>query len=81
MVSALYSGAVHIVDLYHVKEKVGKFVKLHVQGKHMKEKWVEAVIERIESGAIEEALKLIELYCNKSNKDDDNNPYSYIEKR
>lgn len=81
MVSALFPGAVHIVDLYHVKEKVGKFAKLHVRGKHKKEKWVEAVNERIEAGAIEDALKLIEPYCNKSNKDDDTNLYSYIEKR
>ena len=81
MIEDLFPGSVHIVDLYHVKEKIGKFGKLHVRGRHKREEWIAKVNELVEAGDIESALKLIEPYCAANNKDDDTNLYAYIKKR
>ncbi len=81
MISELFPSSVHILDLYHVKERVAKFGKLHVRGKNRKRIWVSEVNELIENGNIDEALAKIEPYRDKKNKDDNTNLYAYISKR
>ena len=81
MIAELFPDAIHILDLCHVKERVAKFGKLHVRGTHKKETWIENVNELIENGKIDDALKKIEPYSDKKNKEDDTNLYGYINKR
>lgn len=81
LISELFPTAIHILDLYHVKERIAKFGKIHVRGKHRKAAWIESVNKLIEEGKIDEALEMIEPYSNKKNKDDDTNLYAYISKR
>lgn len=81
LISELFPTAIHILDLYHVKERVAKFGKVHVRGKHKKAAWIESVNTLIEDGKIDDALAMIAPYSDKKNKDDDTNLYSYISKR
>ena len=81
LISELFPTAIHIIDLYHVKERVAKFGKVHIRGKHKKAIWIEKVNKLIEEGQIDEALAMIEPYSSMKNKDDDTNLYAYICKR
>ena len=80
MISDLFPSAIHILDLYHVKERVYKFAKLHIHDDVQKNEWTKEVNELIENGKIDEALSKIEPYQDKS-IDDDTNLYNYIDKR
>ena len=81
LISELFPTAVHILDLYHVKERVAKFGNVHVRGKHKKSAWINEVNDLIENGKIDEALEKIKPYCDKKNKDDNTNLYNYIKNR
>ena len=80
MISELFPYAIHILDLYHVKERVCKFAKVHIKDEAQKSKWVSEVNGLIENGKIDEALSKIEPYRD-SNNEDDTNLYNYISKR
>ena len=80
MITDLFPSAIHILDLYHVKERVHKFAKLHFRDDEKKSQWAKEVNELIENGKIDEALLKIEPYQD-SNNDDDTNLYNYISKR
>lgn len=81
MISSLFPACEHIVDIFHVMEKVAKFARIHIHDEKERKIWVETVNGLIENGKIDEALKLIEPYCDENDKDDDTNLYAYISKR
>ena len=76
MISDLFPNAIHILDLYHVKERVYKFAKVHINDETQKSKWVNEVNGLIENGKIDDALSKIEPYQD-NNNDDDTNLYNY----
>ena len=80
MISDLFPNAIHILDLYHVKERVYKFAKVNINDETQKSKWVNEVNGLIENGKIDDALSKIEPYQD-NNNDDDTNLYNYISKR
>ena len=80
MISDLFPYAIHILDLYHVKERICKFAKVHINDEAQKSKWISEVCGLIENGKTDEALLKIEPYQD-SNNDDDTNLYNYISKR
>ena len=80
MISELFPSAIHILDLYHVKERVYKFAKLHFHDEAKKNRWTTEVNGLIDDGKIDEALLKIEPYQD-GDDDDDTNLYNYISKR
>lgn len=81
MIAELFPDAIHILDLCHVKERISKFGKLNIRGKHKKEEWVRSVNDLIENGKTDDVLKKLEPFSDKKNQDDDTNLYGYISKR
>lgn len=80
MINDLFPSAIHILDLYHVKERVYKFAKVHISDDNQRGNWVNDVNGLIENGKIDEALLKIKSYQD-GNNDDDTNLYNYISKR
>ncbi len=78
LVMKYYPRATHIIDLYHVKENVGKFVMAMVNDKDKKE-FADELCSLIEGGKIDEVLKLLEPYKDLPRPKDVSNVYAYIE--
>ena len=62
IVSTLFPGAVHILDLSHVKERVNAFGKWAVENDEDARVWIEKINGMIEDSRIDEVLKELEAY-------------------
>lgn len=62
IVNELFPEAVHILDLYHVKEHVHAFGKWIIKDEKQAAEWINNIIEMIEDSRTEEVLKILEPY-------------------
>ncbi len=77
MVDELLSKYTHIIDLFHLKQTVGKFVTAFVPGKKG-EALADEVNNLIENGEIDKALEKLEKYKDKPLPKGTPNAYTYI---
>ena len=79
IVEELFPGAVHILDLYHVKEHVYEFGKWIFKDETQAAEWISRIIEMIEDSKTEEVLKILESYKDVKCPVNVLNLYTYIE--
>ena len=79
IVEELFPGAVHVLDLYHVKEHVYAFGKWIIQNETQAEEWINKIIKMIEDSRTEEVLKILEPYKDTKCPVNVLNLYTYIE--
>jgi hypothetical protein len=79
IVRELFPDAIHILDLSHVKEKIGKFGSQFFHKKKDADMWITVINNLIEAGRIDEALAYMEPIKGETFTDGLQNPHTYIE--
>ncbi len=79
IVHELFPDAIHILDLCHVKEKIGKFGSQFFSKKKDADLWIAVMTKLIEDGRIDEALALMAPIKGETFSDGLQNPHTYIE--
>ena len=79
IVDELFPEAIHVLDLYHVKEHVYDFGKWLYKDEEQAGKWIEQIIEKIEESKTEEVLEILKPYEDVKCPANVLNLYTYIE--
>ena len=79
IVDELFPGAIHILDLYHVKEHIYEFGKWIIKDEAEAGRWIMQIIEMIEESKTEEVLKILEPYKDAKCPVNVLNLYTYFE--
>lgn len=79
IVDELFPGAVHILDLCHVKEHVGDFGKWLFKDDHEAHLWITKICDLIEEGEIDQILQILEPYKDIKCPQNVLNLYTYID--
>ena len=80
MASELFPDAVHIIDLFHLKENVGEYAKYIIgENSDKYHPWTNRICNSLEEGNWKEVLKELKQYENRHLPQGVPNLYSYIE--
>ena len=77
MVDEFFPKYIHIIDLFHTKQIVGKFATTLIPGDEGKD-FANEICDLIEGGEIDKALELMEPYKDKKLPDGVQNAYTYV---
>ena len=78
LVESAFPGAVHILDLSHVKEHVGNFGHYIIKEEDQAREWIDGTISEIEESRIDDVLKKLEPYQDLKCPPNILNLYTYI---
>ena len=80
MASELFPDAVHIIDLFHLKENVGEYAKYIIgENSDQNHPWTNRICNSLEEGNWKDVLKELKQYENRHLPQGVPNLYSYIE--
>lgn len=77
MIDEFFQKYIHIIDLFHVKETIGKFATTVIRGEKGK-LLADKVCDLVEGGEIDKALKLLEPYKDRNLPEGVPNAYTFI---
>ena len=78
LVSTVFPGAIHILDLAHVKEHVGKFGRWAVRDEAAASMWIEEAEALVEAGRIDELLAALEPWRGARTPEGVSNLHTYV---
>ena len=81
IVDEIFPGAIHILDLCHVKEHVGNFGKWLLKDEGEARSWISNICNLIEEGEIDQVLEILKPYEGVKCPQNVTNLYAYINNR